>query len=106
MLHHRLRMLDEFLKPEARAISSYFATGELVLVDLTDPYLDGECGTAPHCQESRRKQLNWIQGSWLQLFSTLCSAHSRRGSAPRAKLLVSMALPIEILVYLTCRSAR
>ena len=42
MLNHRLKLLDGFLKPAARAISSYFATGEVVLVDLTDPFLDGK----------------------------------------------------------------
>ncbi|KAH7101553.1 hypothetical protein BKA62DRAFT_703329 [Auriculariales sp. MPI-PUGE-AT-0066] len=41
MLGHRLRILDGFVSPKSRAIKSYFAPGEMVLVDLTDPFLDG-----------------------------------------------------------------
>ncbi|KAH7094198.1 hypothetical protein BKA62DRAFT_644786 [Auriculariales sp. MPI-PUGE-AT-0066] len=41
MLSHRLRLLDGFVKPTSRPIRSYFAPGEMVLVDLTDPFLNG-----------------------------------------------------------------
>jgi hypothetical protein len=42
MINIRLNLLDAFLHPEAREIKSYFCAGKLVLVDLTDPFLDGE----------------------------------------------------------------
>ncbi|KAH7104077.1 P-loop containing nucleoside triphosphate hydrolase protein [Auriculariales sp. MPI-PUGE-AT-0066] len=41
MLRHRLRLLDGFVQSEARPIRSYFQAGEMVLVDLTDPFLNG-----------------------------------------------------------------
>jgi len=42
MIKLRLDLLDAFLSPEAPDIQSYFCAGKLVLVDLTDPFLDGE----------------------------------------------------------------
>jgi hypothetical protein len=42
MIKLRLDLLDAFIRPGAREIESYFAAGGLVLVDLTDPFLDGE----------------------------------------------------------------
>ncbi|KAJ6487297.1 hypothetical protein DFH09DRAFT_948759 [Mycena vulgaris] len=41
MIKLRLDLLDAFVRPGARKIDSYFTTGGLVLVDLTDPFLDG-----------------------------------------------------------------
>jgi len=41
MIKLRLDLLDTFLRPEAPDIQSYFYAGKLVLVDLTDPFLDG-----------------------------------------------------------------
>ncbi|KAJ7444978.1 hypothetical protein B0H11DRAFT_2291039 [Mycena galericulata] len=41
MIKLRLDLLDAFVRPGARDIESYFTTGGLVLVDLTDPFLDG-----------------------------------------------------------------
>ncbi|KAJ7854277.1 hypothetical protein B0H14DRAFT_764145 [Mycena olivaceomarginata] len=41
MIKLRLDLLDGFLRPGAHDIESYFAPGGLVLVDLTDPFLDG-----------------------------------------------------------------
>ncbi|KAJ7124629.1 hypothetical protein C8R43DRAFT_1240942 [Mycena crocata] len=41
MIKLRLDLLDGFLRPGAPEIESYFAAGGLVLVDLTDPFLDG-----------------------------------------------------------------
>ncbi|KAJ7479072.1 hypothetical protein FB451DRAFT_1350976 [Mycena latifolia] len=41
MIKLRLDLLDGFLRPGARNIESYFTPGGLVLVDLTDPFLDG-----------------------------------------------------------------
>ncbi|KAJ7255110.1 hypothetical protein B0H12DRAFT_1323296 [Mycena haematopus] len=41
MIELRLNLLDAFLRPGARQIQSYFGAGDLVLVDLTDPFLDG-----------------------------------------------------------------
>ncbi|KAF8181950.1 hypothetical protein K438DRAFT_1601130 [Mycena galopus ATCC 62051] len=41
MIKLRLDLLDGFLRPGARDIESYFTPGGLVLVDLTDPFLDG-----------------------------------------------------------------
>ncbi|KAF8179005.1 hypothetical protein K438DRAFT_1769140 [Mycena galopus ATCC 62051] len=41
MIELRLHLLDAFLRPGARNIESYFTAGGLVLVDLTDPFLDG-----------------------------------------------------------------
>ena len=42
MIKLRLDLLDAFLCPETQDIRSYFRAGEMVLVDLTDPFLDGE----------------------------------------------------------------
>ncbi|KAH7101551.1 P-loop containing nucleoside triphosphate hydrolase protein [Auriculariales sp. MPI-PUGE-AT-0066] len=42
MLAHRLRLLDAFVQSSSRPIRSYFAPGDMVLVDLTDPFLNGE----------------------------------------------------------------
>ena len=42
MIKLRLDLLDAFLRPEAQDIQSYFCAGNMVLVDLTDPFLDGE----------------------------------------------------------------
>ncbi|KAJ6487305.1 hypothetical protein DFH09DRAFT_1457014 [Mycena vulgaris] len=41
MIQLRLDLLDAFVRPGARNIDSYFTMGGLVLVDLTDPFLDG-----------------------------------------------------------------
>jgi hypothetical protein len=41
MIKLRLDLLDAFVRPSAADIESYFTTGGLVLVDLTDPFLDG-----------------------------------------------------------------
>ncbi|KAJ7782167.1 hypothetical protein B0H14DRAFT_3893911 [Mycena olivaceomarginata] len=41
MIELRLHLLDAFLPPGARQIESYFTAGGLVIVDLTDPFLDG-----------------------------------------------------------------
>ncbi|KAJ6518103.1 hypothetical protein C8R47DRAFT_1031499, partial [Mycena vitilis] len=40
MINLRLDLLDAFLHPSAPDIASYFTAGGLVLVDLTDPFLD------------------------------------------------------------------
>ncbi|KAJ7430794.1 hypothetical protein B0H11DRAFT_2134212 [Mycena galericulata] len=40
MIKLRLDLLDAFLRPGAPDIESYFTAGGLVLVDLTDPFLD------------------------------------------------------------------
>ena len=45
MIKLRLDLLDAFLRPEAQDIQSYFCPGRLVLVDLTDPFLDGKHNT-------------------------------------------------------------
>jgi hypothetical protein len=42
MIKLRLDLLDGFLRPGTHDIESYFAPGGLVLVDLTDPFLDGK----------------------------------------------------------------
>jgi hypothetical protein len=42
MIKLRLDLLDAFIRSGAREIESYFTAGGLVLVDLTDPFLDGE----------------------------------------------------------------
>jgi hypothetical protein len=42
MIELRLHLLDAFIRPGAPEIESYFAAGGLVLVDLTDPFLDGK----------------------------------------------------------------
>jgi len=47
MLKLRLDLLDSYLRPESPNIRSYFAVGEIVLVDLTDPFLDGELLLSP-----------------------------------------------------------
>ena len=54
MIKLRLDLLDAFLRPEAQDIQSYFCAGKLVLIDLTDPFLDGEHNiitswSGPHC---------------------------------------------------------
>ncbi|KAJ6565311.1 hypothetical protein DFH09DRAFT_1261660 [Mycena vulgaris] len=41
MIKLRLDLLDAFVRPDGRNIESYFTTGGLVLIDLTDPFLDG-----------------------------------------------------------------
>lgn len=43
MPDQRLRLLDGFLKPANPAVSQYFGSGSLTIVDLTDPFLDGAC---------------------------------------------------------------
>ncbi|KAJ7915996.1 hypothetical protein B0H13DRAFT_2451776 [Mycena leptocephala] len=45
MIKLRLDLLDAFIRPEVCEIESYFAAGGLVLVDLTDPFLDGLTAT-------------------------------------------------------------
>ncbi|KAJ7462991.1 hypothetical protein FB451DRAFT_1139792 [Mycena latifolia] len=45
MIKLRLDLLDAFIRPAAPAIESYFTPGGLVLVDLTDPFLDGLTAT-------------------------------------------------------------
>jgi hypothetical protein len=42
MIKLRLDLLDAFVRPGAQDIESYFTNGGLVLVDLTDPFLDGK----------------------------------------------------------------
>ncbi|KAH7094195.1 hypothetical protein BKA62DRAFT_42724 [Auriculariales sp. MPI-PUGE-AT-0066] len=37
----RLELLDAFLRPGSANLKSYFSPGQMVLVDLTDPFLDG-----------------------------------------------------------------
>jgi len=53
MIKLRLDLLDAFLRPETQDIQSYFRAGEMAIVDLTDPFLDGEYivtrWTEPHC---------------------------------------------------------
>ena len=54
MIKLRLDLLDAFLRPETQDIQSYFCAGKMVLVDLTDPFLDGEHNiitrwSGPHC---------------------------------------------------------
>ncbi|KAF8144663.1 hypothetical protein K438DRAFT_1500501, partial [Mycena galopus ATCC 62051] len=41
MIKLRLDLLDAFIRPDAHEMESYFTAGGLVLVDLTDPFLDG-----------------------------------------------------------------
>ena len=46
-LQLRLDLIDSFLQlqagsPPSIMIQSYFAVGDVVLIDLTDPFLDGE----------------------------------------------------------------
>lgn len=41
MLKLRMDLLESFLRPAAPNLQSYFAPGEMTLVDLTDPFLDG-----------------------------------------------------------------
>ncbi|KAJ6493234.1 hypothetical protein C8R45DRAFT_1212645 [Mycena sanguinolenta] len=45
MIELRLQLLDAFVPPGAREIETYFGAGGLVLVDLTDPFLDGLTAT-------------------------------------------------------------
>ncbi|KAJ7675529.1 hypothetical protein B0H17DRAFT_839004, partial [Mycena rosella] len=45
MIKLRLDLLDAFIRPGAPEIESYFTPGGLVLVDLTDPFLDGLTAT-------------------------------------------------------------
>ncbi|KAJ7077010.1 hypothetical protein B0H15DRAFT_862818 [Mycena belliarum] len=45
MIKLRLDLLDSFIRPTAPNIQSYFTPGGLVLVDLTDPFLDGLTAT-------------------------------------------------------------
>ncbi|KAJ7185119.1 hypothetical protein GGX14DRAFT_627787 [Mycena pura] len=40
MIELRLDLLDAFIQPGVREIESYFTAGGLVLIDLTDPFLD------------------------------------------------------------------
>ena len=42
MLKLRLDLLDSFLRPGSPNIQSYFGVGDIVLIDLTDPFLDGK----------------------------------------------------------------
>ncbi|KAJ7752978.1 hypothetical protein B0H16DRAFT_1279894, partial [Mycena metata] len=42
MIKLRLDLLDAFVRPSGVELESYFAPGGLVLVDLTDPFLDGK----------------------------------------------------------------
>ncbi|KAJ7169013.1 hypothetical protein C8R46DRAFT_1191598 [Mycena filopes] len=45
MINLRLDLLDAFVRPSGAAIDSYFTPGGLVLVDLTDPFLDSITAT-------------------------------------------------------------
>ncbi|KAJ7165756.1 hypothetical protein C8R46DRAFT_899970 [Mycena filopes] len=45
MINLRLDLLDEFVRPSGVVIDSYFTAGGLVLVDLTDPFLDSITAT-------------------------------------------------------------
>ncbi|KAJ7151964.1 hypothetical protein C8R46DRAFT_1121634 [Mycena filopes] len=45
MIKLRLDLLDAFVRPVGVPIKSYFSTGGLVLVDLTDPFLDSVTAT-------------------------------------------------------------
>ena len=53
MIKLRIDLLDAFLRPESQDIQSFFSEGEIVLVDLTDPFLDGVYIitplSGPHC---------------------------------------------------------
>ena len=42
MLQQRLSLLNSFLKGDGGDISSFFKEGRLVVVDLSDPFVDGE----------------------------------------------------------------
>jgi hypothetical protein len=42
MLQLRLDLLDSFLKGQDADMSSYFKPGRLVIIDLSDPFVDGE----------------------------------------------------------------
>jgi len=42
MIKLRLDLLDAFLRPGSTELKSYFGAGQMVLVDLTDPFLDGK----------------------------------------------------------------
>ena len=41
MVKLRLDLLDAYLRPGSTELKSYFGAGQIVLVDLTDPFLDG-----------------------------------------------------------------
>jgi len=41
MVNLRLGLLDAYLLPGSTELKSYFGAGQMVLVDLTDPFLDG-----------------------------------------------------------------
>jgi hypothetical protein len=41
MIKLRMDLIDAFIRPGVPEIQSYFKPGGLVLVDLTDPFLDG-----------------------------------------------------------------
>jgi hypothetical protein len=56
MIKLRLDLLDAFIRPGAREIESYFTAGGLVLVDLTDPFLDGKW---LHVFPSKLEMLIW-----------------------------------------------
>jgi len=42
MINLRLDLLDAYLRPDSTELKSYFGAGQMVLVDLTDPFLDGK----------------------------------------------------------------
>jgi hypothetical protein len=42
MLQQRLNLLNSFLRGDGGDISSFFKQGRLVIIDLSDPFVDGK----------------------------------------------------------------
>ena len=81
MLKLRLDLLDSFLQPGSPNIQSYFAAGNIVLIDLTDPFLDGRLLSLV----TRQSQADAIKARLLDCCSTLYSIHLSAGRRPVAR---------------------
>lgn len=48
MLQQRMNLLNSFLKGNGSHLSSFFKPGSLVIVDLSDPFVEGKLNGYPH----------------------------------------------------------
>ena len=87
MIKLRLDLLDAFLRPGSTELKSYFGAGQMVLVDLTDPFLDGKLDQS----QSMANGLLTSRQALLQLScSTSLWAHSCSGRRERESSSVGL----------------
>ncbi|KAH7101544.1 hypothetical protein BKA62DRAFT_179305 [Auriculariales sp. MPI-PUGE-AT-0066] len=100
MLKLRTDLLDAFIRPGSPDITSFFAAGEIVLVDLTDPFLDGLTAAV---------MFDIVLGSFIQWQTTtgkiavLDEAHKYLTNSDTARLTQSVANIIRLQRHLATR---